>query len=298
MSAEFVIRRASERFAVSALVVLALTGMDPFTETDLSNDDPSLCDRGEAVGSVLGGLLKRHAGELCGGIVGVIGLTLLAVVAGANAVGGDLVVLASNLAVGWFQAREARNAQMQNALMAFGGIVSQIDHVLRVESEAARTTGIVTVQISKRWPHFRHGIGLPRRRSLEAELDACAIEINKTMTAAALLAPANLLPCMNALTGLMDSVRDRDQRWQQNWNTARTTYFLACRELFGSGAPRADSRSIGNFKDVLNRTAHVPSGEGAHARPRSRAACGPAGRGACATDLNEINRCTCHGPIE
>jgi hypothetical protein len=103
--------------------------------------------------------------------------------------------------------------------------------------------------MSRRWPHFDHTIGLIRRRLLEPELDAFVIEINKAMTAASLLAPLKLLPSMSALTELMGSAQDRDDSWQEEWNKARTAYFLACRELLGSGVARVGTSSHGAIQE-------------------------------------------------
>jgi endo-alpha-1,4-polygalactosaminidase (GH114 family) len=64
---------------------------------------------------------------------------MTAIIAGGSAVGGGLIVAMSNLAVSWLQAREARKAEMRNALIAFGGVVFRIDYALRSEPKAGRT---------------------------------------------------------------------------------------------------------------------------------------------------------------
>jgi hypothetical protein len=167
-----------------------------------------------------------------------------AIIAGASAIGGGLIVAASNLAVNWLQAREARKTETRNALIAFGTVVYRIDHALRSEPKAGTTVRTVNEQMSRRFPHLDHTIGRIRRRLLEPELDDLVVEITKAMTAASLLAPLKLLPAMSALTELMSSVQNRGDDWQEEWDRARTAYFLACRELLGSGVARTGSPSI------------------------------------------------------
>jgi hypothetical protein len=147
----------------------------------------------------------------------------------------------SSLAVSWFQTREARKTELRSTLIAFGSVVYRIDPVLRAEPESGKAVRFVNAQMSTRWPHFDHTIGLRRRRLLEPELAAFAVGINGAMTSASLLAPPERLPSMGALTELMSSAEGRDESWQQDWNRARTAYSLACPELLGSGVTRVES---------------------------------------------------------
>jgi hypothetical protein len=162
-----------------------------------------------------------------------------AIIAGLSAVGGGAIVAISNYAVGLLQAREARKAKVRDALIEFGSIVYRIDHLLRAEPKTGKTARVVNEQMAARLPLLDHAIGLTRRRLLEPNLDAFAIEMNNAITAALILAPFRLLPSMGTLADLMGRVNDRDGEWQTEWDKARTDYFLECRELLGSGVVRA-----------------------------------------------------------
>ena len=63
--------------------------------------------------------------------------------------------------------------------------------------------------------------------------------MNKALATATILVPLKLLPALTALTEVMGGAMNRDSEWQDKWNKARTDYFLACRELLGSGVVRA-----------------------------------------------------------
>jgi hypothetical protein len=109
-----------------------------------------------------------------------------------------------------------------------------------MEPEGGKTVRIVNQQMSSRLPVIDHTIGLVRRRLLEPHLDAFAVEMNKAMATATMLAPLKLLPVMSALTDVMGNANQRDPGWQHKWNKARTDYFVECRDLLGAGFVRAD----------------------------------------------------------
>ena len=163
-----------------------------------------------------------------------------AIIAGASAIGGGLIVAISNYVVTRVQARDARKAELQRALIELWYVVSRIDQMFRQEPEGGKTTRIVNEQMSSRLPMLDHAVGLVRRRLLEPHLDAFIAEMSKAMAAATMLAPLKLLPAMSALTDAMGGAGNRDDEWQREWNKARTGYFLECRELLGSGVVRAD----------------------------------------------------------
>ena len=162
-----------------------------------------------------------------------------AIIAGLSAFGGGLIVALSNYVVSRFQAREARKAELQRALIELWYVVNRIDHQLRMEPESGEIERKVNEEMSSLSPLLNHDIGLLRRRLLEPHLDAFVAEMIRAMAAATILAPRKLLPAMTALTQAMERANDRDSEWQGKWNKAKTDYFLACRELLGSGVVRA-----------------------------------------------------------
>lgn len=157
-----------------------------------------------------------------------------AIIAGASAVGGGAIVAVSNYAVGLLQAREARRSELRRALMEFGYVVYRIDHSLRTEPSPGKTVRFVNEQLA-RLPQLDYTVGRARRRLFEPHLDAFVVELTRAMTAASMLAPLKLLPSMEAITSAMSAVGERDDAWWQRWNAARTSYFVECRKLFGSG---------------------------------------------------------------
>jgi hypothetical protein len=157
-----------------------------------------------------------------------------AIIAGASAVAGGAIVAVSNYAVGLLQAREARRTEMRRALIEFGYVVYRIDHLLRTEPTGGKTVRFVNEQLA-RLPQIDYTIGLARRRLFEPYLDGFVVEMSRALTTASMLAPLKLLPSMEALTDAMSSVDQRDDAWRQRWNAARTSYFVECRKLLGSG---------------------------------------------------------------
>jgi hypothetical protein len=157
-----------------------------------------------------------------------------AIIAGASAVGGGAIVAVSNYAVGLLQAREARRTELRRALIEFGYVVYRIDHLLRTEPTAGKTVRFINEQLS-RLPQIDYTVERARRRLFEPHLDVFVVELTRAMTAASMLAPIKLMPSMEAITSAMSSVDVRDDAWRQRWNAARTTYFVECRKLLGSG---------------------------------------------------------------
>jgi|ERR1035437_3499610 hypothetical protein len=166
--------------------------------------------------------------------------TEAAIIAGLSAFGGGLIVAISNYAVSWLQAREARKAELQRALIELWYVVGRIDHKLRMEPEPGRVARVLNEQMASRFPLLDHATGLLRRRLLEPDLDMFLAEMVKAMAAASLLAPLGLMPAMAALTEVAGGAEGtRGSEWRSKWESARTEYFLQCRELLGSGVVRA-----------------------------------------------------------
>jgi hypothetical protein len=117
-----------------------------------------------------------------------------AIIAAASAIGGGLIVALSNFGASWLQARQARKGEVRRALLELWYVVTRIDQLLRLEPEAGKMVRLVNAQMSSKLPVLDHAIGLIRRRWLEPQLDDFAIEMNKALAAATMLAPLKLLP--------------------------------------------------------------------------------------------------------
>jgi hypothetical protein len=168
-----------------------------------------------------------------------------AIIAGLSAFGGGVIVAASNYAVAWLQGRQARKAELQRVLIRLWSIVSRIDHQLRSEPPAGETERKINEAISSRAPIIDYNLGRLSRRLLQPHLDAFVVEMNNALAEATVLAPQKLLPAILALTEAMDEAESRDPEWQERWNSARTEYFLQCRELLRSGVERVTTRAEG-----------------------------------------------------
>jgi hypothetical protein len=164
-----------------------------------------------------------------------------ALIAALSAVGGGVIVAASNYVLARFQAREVRHAELRRALIELWNILSRIDHRLRTEPQPGKTTRAINKGMAM-LPQLDHSIGLTRRRLLEPATDQFIAEMHKAMAAATLLAPLTLLPSLSAVTDIMGEANEPDGTWQDRWNKACSALFVECRDLLGSGVIRAPAR--------------------------------------------------------
>lgn len=63
-----------------------------------------------------------------------------AIIAGASAIGGGMIVAVSNYAINRAQARDSRKAELRKALIDLWDAVAQVDHRLRIEPEPKKTS--------------------------------------------------------------------------------------------------------------------------------------------------------------
>ncbi len=160
-----------------------------------------------------------------------------AIIAGASAFAGGVIVAISNYVINRVQAADARKAELRRALIDLGDVVSRIDHRLRIEPELGKTSRAINEAMSTYAPQFDHAIGLLRRRLLDPHLDDLTAAMSRSLSTAMVLAPPNLLPALSQLTEAMDEADRRDENWWARWNAARTNYFLRCHEAVGYTVP-------------------------------------------------------------
>lgn len=166
-----------------------------------------------------------------------------AIIAGASAIGGGVVVAVSNYVVSRAQARDARRAELQHALIELLDVLSLVTQRLRLEPEAGKAAQTINETIAARLPQLDHAVGLLRRRLLDPKLDGLSSAISKALSRATVIAPLTLLPALGRLAELMEQADERDDSWWAQWEAARTDYTLMCREVVGSGvAPGARER--------------------------------------------------------
>ncbi|HXD54010.1 MAG TPA: hypothetical protein VN618_04580 [Solirubrobacteraceae bacterium] len=158
-----------------------------------------------------------------------------AIIAGASAIGGGAIVAVSNYAVSRRQSRDARQANLERVLIDLYDVLQQIHSKLYREPQLGRTEVAINRTMASRAPLLHDGFARIRRRLLEPEMDRLALSISRALSAAAIVAPLSMLGPVGRLTDLMQTADERDEKWWADWNAARTDYFIACREIVGSG---------------------------------------------------------------
>lgn len=93
-----------------------------------------------------------------------------AIIAGASAIGGGLIVAVSNYAISRAQARAAEKDALSRVLVELGHALSRVEQRLRLEPKPGKTTRAINKTMDTRLPQLYHTIGQIRRRLLEPEL--------------------------------------------------------------------------------------------------------------------------------
>lgn len=160
--------------------------------------------------------------------------TATAVIAGASAIGGGLIVAVSNYLVSRAQSREARQGDLRQALVALLSALSQVDQELRAEPESKRTVRIVNTQMSRRFPQIDYITDRIHRRVFQPQLDPLLRRLQDALAATFLTAPLALLDPLGAVSELMENVQQHDVTWRREWDAARSALAVACRRTLGS----------------------------------------------------------------
>jgi len=93
-----------------------------------------------------------------------------AIIAGGSAIGGGMIVAASNYGINRAQANGSKRAELRRTLSAYLALLNSVDHQLRIEPEPGRFIRFVNQQMA-RFPQFDYTVGQTRRRLLEPHLD-------------------------------------------------------------------------------------------------------------------------------
>lgn len=158
-----------------------------------------------------------------------------AIIAGASAVGGGLIVAASNYVISRAQARDAKKDALSGVLVELGHALSRVDQRLRLEPKPGKAVRTINETMQARLPHFDFTIGEIRRRLLEPELTELSTALSKALSAATVTAPPELLPIVGTLTALMGEAERREGDWWTRWDKARGDYFVQSRKLLNAG---------------------------------------------------------------
>jgi hypothetical protein len=155
-----------------------------------------------------------------------------AIIAGASAVTGGLVVAGSNYLVMRAQGRASRRTDLRKVLEAFLCVVNAVDQQLRVEPQPGRAATWWNQQAA-RLPQLSYTVRRLTQSLLAPQLDALTERMHAATAAVVLVAPLDVMPTMENISQLMERAETRDQRWWQEWDRARADLVVACRRTLG-----------------------------------------------------------------
>jgi hypothetical protein len=158
-----------------------------------------------------------------------------AIIAGASAVGGGLIVAGSNYVVSRLQAAETEKRDVKRSLVDLLDALSRIEQRLRLEPKPGRAAQAVNKTMAARTPLLDYAATRLHRRLIDPTLDELSAHVSRALAAATVMAPLNMLSTLGTLTELMGEAASPREDWWDRWETARTDYVLLCREVVGSG---------------------------------------------------------------
>jgi hypothetical protein len=157
-----------------------------------------------------------------------------AVIAGASAIGGGIIVAGSNYLVSRAQARDAKQGDLRQGLVALLSALNQIDQELIAEPRPRRTVRIVNEQMSSRFPQIDYVTGRIHRRLFQPHLDGLVERLHDAMAATLLAASPQLLGPLGGVSELMKDVEPHSATWRRDWDAARSALVVACRRTLGT----------------------------------------------------------------
>lgn len=169
----------------------------------------------------------------------MLGADTAAIIAGASAIGGGLIVAVSNYAISRVQARDAEREELARVLVELYYALSRVDQRLRLEPKPGRAVRAINDTLDTRLPFFHYTIGRIRRRLLEPDLDELLVALLKALSAATLTAPKELLAVIGTLAELMSELATPEGDWLTRWNEARSDYFVQSRRALSADGRRA-----------------------------------------------------------
>jgi hypothetical protein len=161
---------------------------------------------------------------------------VVAVVPGASAISGGIVVARSNYAINRAQAKDAGLGGLRQALVSLLSALNQIECELRSEPQSKTTVRVINEQLA-RFPQIDYVTGRIHRRLFQPHLDALLAKLSDAIAATMLAAPQELLPALEAVSELMAHVDSASPEWWAAWQTARSDLVVAARRVLGEPGP-------------------------------------------------------------
>jgi hypothetical protein len=160
-----------------------------------------------------------------------------ALIAGASAIGGGMVVARSNFRVSRAQSEGARLGDLRQALSALLSALGQVETELRGEPRTKRTVRVVNEQMASRFPQLDYITGRLHRRIFQPHLDGLVVHFHDAMAAVLLVAPPELLPPLGAVADITSNVDPQSDEWWASWQSARADLVVASRRALGHEVP-------------------------------------------------------------
>jgi hypothetical protein len=158
---------------------------------------------------------------------------LTATIAGASAIGGGLVVAASNFAISRRQAADAKANELAAAIAGFFYVLNALDHRLRVEPVPGRRSRRINDFLARSLPNLDYTTTRLRMRLLDPTFDSVADGFHSASARLFLVAPLELMAPLSDLMEMLETAETRDADWWNRWDRRRTTFALACRRAVG-----------------------------------------------------------------
>lgn len=144
---------------------------------------------------------------------------------------------AANYGVSRLQERSLRTGELRRALTALLSVLGQLDTQLRSEPESKRTVRVVNTQMKRHFPQVDYVTGQLHRRIFEPHLDGLMQRFHDAMAATLLVAPAELLPALQAMAESLEGAESPSDEWWAQVARARQTLVVASRRALGYKVP-------------------------------------------------------------
>jgi hypothetical protein len=161
---------------------------------------------------------------------------VVAVISGASAIGGGVVVGVSNYAINRVQARDARNLELRTATVGFLQAVDMVTHQLRSERKPGRIVAGFFRGLERSAPTFDANLARLQQRILTPHIQPMIEFFVAASNRLLLVAPSGMLEPMGEMMELLSRAEERDAEWDQHWDEAHDKLVVIARRLLGHKA--------------------------------------------------------------
>jgi hypothetical protein len=159
-----------------------------------------------------------------------------AAIAGASAIGGGIVVAASNSRIRKADAEEGTRAALLSAVVGYLHMLELIGLEAARQPSSGRAVSALNRFIERRAPQLDYTTGrlheaifTPYLRTL---MDRYSLAANQLL----MVAPRELLQAVQRVNELLEEFESPDQGWIEEWQEARGRLVRTCRDIVGPEA--------------------------------------------------------------